>query len=85
VIHTAVACAVCFGQSDSPMAQATNMGIFLMLGVVAIVLASFATFFVYLSRRARFVSEQERASAEPSNIQGHNLLGSDPQEGTAQC
>src|SRR2546425_967500 len=43
--HAVMACAVCFGQSDSPMAQATNMGIFLMLGVVAVVLASFASFF----------------------------------------
>jgi hypothetical protein len=33
-----LACSVCFGQSDAPMALATNMGILLMLGVVAGVL-----------------------------------------------
>jgi hypothetical protein len=53
-----LACAVYFGQSDAPMAIGTNMGIFLMLGVTAVVLASFAGFFVYLMRRARLVESQ---------------------------
>ena len=48
----AMACPVCFGQSDSPMAQATNMGIIFMLVVVAVVLVGFASFFVHLIRRA---------------------------------
>ena len=30
-----LACSVCFGKSDAPMAVATNLGIFMMLGVVA--------------------------------------------------
>ena len=32
--RVALACPVCFGQNDSPMAVATNMGIFVMPGVV---------------------------------------------------
>jgi hypothetical protein len=85
MIRALLACAVCFGQNDSPMAQATNMGIFLMLGVVAVVLGSFASFFVYLSRRARLAAEEAHASAESSASAAPHLLSSAPQEGTAQC
>ena len=48
-----LACSVCFGQSDSPLAQGTNMAIFFMLGVTGVMLVSFAGFFVYLIRRKR--------------------------------
>jgi hypothetical protein len=44
--RSAHACAVCFGQSDSPMAVATNMGIFTLLVVIVGVLAAFGAFFV---------------------------------------
>jgi hypothetical protein len=57
--QSAMACPVCFGQSDSPMAIATNMGIIAMLVVVAGVLGAFASFFVYLMRRAKLVAAQE--------------------------
>ena len=53
----ALACSVCFGASDSPMAKATNLGIFAMLGVVVAMMAGFAAFFIHLSRRARMVGE----------------------------
>ena len=52
-----VACSVCFGQSDSPLAKGTNMGIFFMLGVTAIMLAAFASFFIYLIRRKRLFAD----------------------------
>jgi hypothetical protein len=48
-----LACPVCFGASDSPLAVAVNMGVFVMLGFVAVMLSAFAAFFVYLARRAR--------------------------------
>jgi hypothetical protein len=57
--RAALACPVCFGNSDAPMAIATNMGILAMLIVVAGVLGGFASFFIYLMRRARRVAEQE--------------------------
>ena len=72
-----IACPVCFGASDAPMAVATNMGIFVMLGVVAVMLASFAGFFVYLNRRAKALAEARPAEA------GRPDLGRNPQEGTA--
>lgn len=53
VPRVALACPVCFGQSDSPMAKGVNMGIFFLLGVVVCVLAAFAAFFIYLARRSR--------------------------------
>src|SRR5438477_1650990 len=49
----ALACPVCFGQSDSPMAWGTQLGVFFMLGVTVSVLAAFAGFFIYLMRRAK--------------------------------
>jgi hypothetical protein len=49
----ALACPVCFGASDSPLAVATNLGVIAMLVVVVGVLGSFATFFVYLARKAK--------------------------------
>ena len=52
-----LACTVCFGQSDAPMAQATNMGIFFLLGVTIAMLAAFATFFIYLIRRKRLFAD----------------------------
>jgi hypothetical protein len=48
------ACAVCYGQTDSPLAQGLNWGIFSLLVVVASVLGGFAAFFVYLAKRAGF-------------------------------
>ena len=68
----ALACPVCFGENDSPIAQAMNSGILLMLGVVACMLTAFASFFIYLTRRARQVAAQEQAELRS-------------QEGTAQC
>ena len=55
----ALACPVCFGASDAPMAKATNLGILAMLVVVAGVLASFAAFFIYLNRRARLAAAND--------------------------
>jgi hypothetical protein len=47
-----LACAACYGQSDSPMAQGMNWGIFSLLGVIGLVLGGVAAFFIYLARRS---------------------------------
>ena len=86
-----IACPVCFGASDAPMAVASNMGIFLMLGVVAAMLASFAGFFVYLNRRAKALAAAGRAAeagnpaeaGSHSHREGDVRFGTNPQEGTA--
>jgi hypothetical protein len=74
--RVALACPVCFGQNDSPMASATNMGIIVMLGVVGVVLGGFASFIIYLNRRAKLVAAMS-APAEGGRYE--------PSEGTAQC
>jgi hypothetical protein len=51
--RAAQACAACTGQSDSPMAEAMNMGIFTLLAVVGCVLGGIAGFFIYIVKRAR--------------------------------
>ena len=56
-----LACSVCFGQSDSPMAWGAKMGVFFMLGVTVSVLAAFASFFIYLMRRAKLTPENENS------------------------
>ena len=74
--RTALACPVCFGNSDSPMAIATNNGILFMLGIVAVVLSAFATFFIPLIRRANRVADETRRA---------DAGGLASSEGTAQC
>jgi hypothetical protein len=77
-----LACPVCFGQSDSPLASAINMGVIMMLGVVAVMLGSFAAFFVYLNRRAKLVAG---GTANPADAGSHLLASTNPEKGTAQC
>jgi maltodextrin utilization protein YvdJ len=64
VPRAALACPVCFGQNDSPLAKAMNLGIIAMLVVVAGVLAAFASFFIYLMRRAKLVARQSEGTAQ---------------------
>ena len=73
----AMACPVCFGANDSPMEQATNMGIIVMLVIVAVVLVGFASFFVNLIRRARLA---DAALADPRSADATRYV---PEEGTA--
>ena len=61
--RAALACAVCFGASDAPMAKATNLGIFMMLFVVVGMLASFAAFFVTRSYACRGPIRQAKSVA----------------------
>jgi hypothetical protein len=82
VPRIALACPVCFGQSDSPMAWGTNMGIFFMLGVTGAVLTGFAAFFVYLMRRAKLADDAEESRDVPQYVLrsvGPVLHASEPQ------
>ena len=51
--RAALACPVCFGQSDSPLAKGVNMGVLFLLGTITAVLIGFASFMIYLARRAK--------------------------------
>ena len=47
------ACAVCFGNSDSPWAKALNWGILVLLFVVLSVLGGIVAFFMHMAKRSR--------------------------------
>lgn len=49
----ALACATCYGASDSPMAQGMNWGIMTLLGVIFSVLTGIVAFFVHVGIRSR--------------------------------
>lgn len=63
------ACAACFGKSSDPLAHGMNWGIFTLLGIVAMMLTSIATFFFFLIRREAAAQEQKTA--------GENLSGAE--------
>jgi len=58
-----LACATCFGKSDSNLARGMNWGIFSLLAVVVFVLGCIAAFFIYLARRAAASSSVEPETA----------------------
>jgi len=67
------ACAACYGASDSPMAKGMNWGIFSLLGVVAVVLGSITTFFVFIGKRAAAVSLPESPTPAPQSKPAETL------------
>jgi hypothetical protein len=95
VPRAVLACPVCFGQSDSPLANATNMGIIAMLGIVGGVLAGFAAFIVHLNRRAKLAAANGADSPDPvvqtfrpalqTDLKVRTTKTTTPQEGIAQC
>ena len=68
--HSTVwACAACYGKSDSAMARSLNASIFTLMGVVGVVLAGAASFFVFLARRAASMPQSEPGASSPSKTQ----------------
>jgi heme/copper-type cytochrome/quinol oxidase subunit 2 len=53
VPRVALACAACYGAPDAAQTRGMNLGIFTMLGVTGIVLASFGGMIFCFARRAR--------------------------------
>jgi len=47
-----LACAACFGKSDSSLAKGMNWGIASLLVVVISVLGAIASFFIYIARKS---------------------------------
>ena len=62
--HSVLACATCFGKTDSRLAEGMNMGIFSLLAVVVVVLGGIASFFVYLAKRSSAVA----AAPQPGRL-----------------
>ncbi len=55
--NSLLACAACYGQSDSAMAKGMNWGIASLLVVVVGVLSGITTFFVYVAKRSASASQ----------------------------
>ena len=64
-----LACAACYGKSDSPLAEGMNWGIFSLLGVVVCVLSAFAAFGIYLARRSAAVGADAPATLKPETLE----------------
>ena len=61
--HPVLACAACFGKSDSKLAEGMNMGIFSLLAVVVFVLGAIASFFIYLAKRSSTMAAPPQPAA----------------------
>jgi hypothetical protein len=60
-----LACAACFGKSDSSMARSLNAGIFSLMAVIVTVLVGAASFFVFLSRKAASTARAKPGEDSP--------------------
>ena len=81
VPRSVLACPVCFGALDGPVADGADKAVLALLAVTMSVLAGFATFFIYLVRRARAVETAVDTLARPGAAASLNR--SDIMEGTA--
>lgn len=55
--NPALACAVCFGKSDTALAKGLHWGVISLLAVVLCVLAGIVAFFIGLAKRSAAVAE----------------------------
>ncbi len=60
------ACAVCFGRTDSRLAEGMNMGILALLAVIGSVLAGVVSFFVYVAKRSAAHAAEDAFNDEGS-------------------
>ena len=65
---SARACAVCFGQTDSPLGKGLHWGVLVLLGFIFAVLAAFGAFAVFLARRSALMESEPgtEKTADPS-------------------
>lgn len=58
-----VLCSVCFRGADPLVRESLNAGIFVLLGITAVVLGCFGVFFYHLARQARAAAPPREADA----------------------
>ena len=64
---SALACATCYGQSDSLMAQGMNWGIMVLLGFIGVVLSGVTAFFVVVARKSAALPEDRDFESPPES------------------
>ena len=64
-----LACPLCFGAAETPMIEASNMGVLVLLGVILGLQAAFVGFFLYLRKRAKHIADIE-LDTEWAELQG---------------
>lgn len=72
-----LACAACYGQSDSPLAAGMNWGIMSLLGFIGSVLGAVAAFFIYIVRRSNRMAalgEKQNTDSQTGQSEMHNTL-----------
>ena len=67
--QSALACAACYGKTDSALALGMNYGIFCLLAVVVCVLSGIATFFVYIAKKSAITSATVAPGELPDTTQ----------------
>ena len=78
--QNAAACATCYGESDAPMAEGMNAGIFTLFAIIGSTLMAIAGFFVFLIRRGARVEARKRLLADPTLLGLKRLDLSQPAE-----
>lgn len=75
---SALACATCFGASDSPMAKGMNWGIFSLLAVIVCMLSGIASFFVFLAKKSAQIASaaatEQLSSATKNDYTNESVL-----------
>lgn len=63
-----MACAVCFGDPNSPMSRGALAGVWFLLGVVVLVLSSIVGMIIFWARRARLLRIQAAIRGESTEF-----------------
>jgi hypothetical protein len=79
--QSVLACPVCFGVLDGPLADGANKAVLALLGITISVLVAFAAFFIHLVKRARAFEMASVAEAEANC--GATVNRGNVMEGTA--
>ena len=74
----AQACATCYGESDAPMAEGMNAGIFTLLIVITAMLGGILAFFIFIMRRSARMAAHEKLIKDPSLLGVKELDLSEP-------
>lgn len=64
----ALACATCYGASDSPLAKGMNWGILVLLGFIGSVMAGIVAFFIHVGRNSAKLAAVESKSTQTDKL-----------------